>query len=455
MRKTRIWSLLALALLLTGVISGCAVPPPPPAGAPAEQPAGEATSAPAAEGEAANTITWAVWGSPEEIATHQKVADAFMAEHPDIKVELMGEPWNDYFTKMQTLWASGDASAIPDVLFLWPTPRYAAEGVLENLDPYIEKAGYDLSDYWPALLESASYNGSVYGFPRDISVEVLYYNKDIFDEVGVEYPTEAWTWDDLRAAAEKLAVVDSSGRVERYALGMEGGKYVRWVNQNRGSILDDMRNPSKCTLDAPEAVEAIQFFADLMNDNLAMRDANLSQAGGDAAVFASGQAAMIIQNSSRVSAFNEAGLNYDVQVIPIPKGGQRAASAGGAAWVMSSGADNKETAWTFLSWLQSTDGGQRLYTESGEIFPALQSTARSDAFLNNGQPPANRQAFLTEAENAKVGTFGYFPEWDELNGSIISPALEQIWAGDAQPADVLPGLCDQVDAFLADNGYPK
>lgn len=452
MRRNRIWSVLVLVLLLAGVVAGCTVPAPPPVSAPAEQPA-EGAAAPAEAG--TNTITWALWGSPAEIATHQKVADAFMAEHPDIKVEIMGEPWNDYFTKMQTLWASGDAAAIPDVLFLWPTPRYAAEGVLEDLTPYIESAGYDLNDYWPALLESASYDGKVYGFPRDIGLEVLYYNKDIFDEVGVEYPTDAWTWDDLAAAAEKLSIVDASGRVDRYGLAMEGGKWSLWLNQNKGTILDDMRNPSKCTLDQPEALAAVQFFADLMNNNWAMRDANLSQAGGDAAVFASGQAAMIIQNASRVSAFNQAEMNYDVQVVPIPEGGQRSASAGGAAWVMSSGADNKETAWTFLSWLQSTDGGQRLYTESGEIFPALQSTARGAAFLESGQPPANRQAFLTEGENAKVGRFGYFPEWDELSGSILDPALQQVWAGDAQPADVLPALCEQVNAFLADNGYPK
>lgn len=456
LRSRRMWPALTLAVLLALLVSGCAVPPPPPATAP-ESDGGEA-AAPAEGEEAAEegpvTITWALWGSPAEVATHQAVADAFMEEHPEINVEIMAEPWNDYFTKMQALWASGDTSQIPDVAFLWPTPRYAADGVLENLDPYIEASGYDLSDYWPALLESASYEGSVYGLPRDISVEVLYYNKDMFDEAGLEYPDDTWTWDDLRNAAEQLTISEG-GQTERYGLAMEGGKYQLWVGQNYGSILDDMRNPSECTLDEANAIEAIDFFAGMMNDGIAMRDANLSQAGGDAAVFASGQAAMIIQNSSRVSQFNEAGLNYDVAVVPIPEGGQRSASAGGAAWVMSAGSDNKDAAWTFLNWLQSTDGGQRIYTASGEIFPALQSTARSDAFLEADQPPANRQAFLTEAENAKVGRFGYFPEWDELSSAVISPQLEQIWVGDADAADVLPGLCETVDAFLADNGYPK
>ena len=405
---------MALLLALGMVLGACAVPPPP-----AAQPAESSGEEAAAEGP--TTITWAMWGSPAEVATHQAVADAFMDSHPEIQVEIVGEPWSDYFTKMQTFWASGDSSQIPDVLFLWPTPRYAADGVLENLDPWIESSGYDLADYWPALLESASLEGSVYGLPRDIGLDVLYYNKDIFDEVGVPYPDDTWTWDDFLDAADKLTVVESSGRVERYALGMEGGKYQLWIGQNGGSILDDMRNPTKCTLDQPEAVEAIQFFADMMNNNYAMRSANLSQAGGDATVFANGQVAMIIQNGSRVSQFNEAGMNYDVAVVPIPDGGQRSASAGGAAWVMSSGSDNKDEAWTFLSWLQSTDGGQYLYTASGEIFPALQSTARSDAFLDAGVPPMNRQAFLTEGENAKVGRFGYFPEWDELDESILGP----------------------------------
>ena len=59
-------------------------------------------------------------------------------------------------------------------------------------------------------------------------------------------------------------------------------------------------------------------------------------------------------------------MNYDVSVIPIPEGGQRASAAGGAAWVMSALSDNKDEAWTFLSWLQSTNGGQRIYTASGE-----------------------------------------------------------------------------------------
>lgn len=426
--------------------------------APGSAPAAQSATTPAAEAEApageTTTLTWAMWGSPEEIATHQAVADAFEAEHPEIQIEIVSYPWGDYFTAMQTTWASGDVENIPDVLFLTPVLPYAAQGVLENLDPFIEAGDYNLEDYWPALLEPAMYEGSVYGFPRDMSAEVLYYNKDIFDEVGIEYPTDEWTWDDLLAAAEALTVSEG-GQTTRYGLAMEGGKFQLWVGQNGGGILDDVSNPTACTLDQPEAVEAIEFFAGMMNDGIAMRDASLGQAGGDSTVMANGQAAMIIQNASRVSQFNAAGLNYDVAPVPIPAGGQRSASAVGAAWTMSAASDDKDAAWVFLSWLQSTDGGQRIYTASGEILPALRSTANSDVFLDSAEPPASRQAFVTEAENAKVGRIALIPEWNELNGSIINPAMQQIWVGEAAPADALPALCEQVNAFLADNGYTQ
>ena len=421
-------------------------------------PGGAAPAASTGGGEAAAagpvTITWALWGSPEEVASHQRVADAFMQEHPEIKVEIWNQPWDDYFTKIQALWASGDTKVIPDVAFLWPTPQYAAEGVLENLDPYIEKSNYNLDDYWPGLLESAKYQGSVYGFPRDIESNVIYYNKDMFDKAGVAYPSNDWTWDDFLAAAEKLTQKDASGNTTVYALAAEGGKWPKWVNQNGGAILDDYVNPSKCMLTEPASVQGIQFFSDMMNNGLAMRPADLNQAGGDAAVFSSGQAAMILQNSSRVSTFNQAGLNYDIAPAPIPAGGKRWNGAGGAAWVMSSGSDNKDAAWTFLQWLQSTDGGEKVYTEAGEIFPALQSVANSPAFMTD-KPPANKEGFIIEAGASGVGGFGYFPEWGELSGSVIEPGLEKVWAGEVSAEEGTADICTQVNAFLADNGYPK
>jgi multiple sugar transport system substrate-binding protein len=466
----RIWTAFSLLMAFTLVLTSCVAAPaatpapvkPAATAAPvpteaAAQPAATSVPAPTAAPAQGKTVSilWGFWGSPEEAVSHQQVAAAFMKEHPEIKVETWNQPYQDYFTKIQALWAGGDPKTIPDIAFLWPTPKYAAEGVLENLDPYIQKSGYNLNEYWPGLLESAKYKGNVYGFPRDIEADVLYYNKTLFDKAGVKYPDENWTWDDLLAAAQKLTVKDANGNVKQYALAMENdNKYDILLNQNGGAILDDYRNPSKCMLSDPKSVQAVSFFADLLAKGYAMKDADLGQAGGDQGAFQSGQAAMIIQNTSRVSAFNKANLAYDVAVAPIPKGGKRYNPAGGAAWVMSAKSANKDAAWTFLQWLQSANGGEKIYTERGEIFPALQSVANSPTFLTN-QPPANKQAIITEAKASAVGSFGYFPEWDELQSSIINPGLDKIWTGAAAPDKGLADLCTQANQFLKDKGYPK
>jgi multiple sugar transport system substrate-binding protein len=163
----------------------------------------------------------------------------------------------------------------------------------------------------------------------------------------------------------------------------------------------------------------------------------------------------VVQNSEENHHADQVG-DCQVQtgkIAKLPLG--QGAFAIGAAWTMSAASDNKDAAWTFLSWLQSTEGGQRIYTASTEILPALMSTAQSDVFLGAEEPPANREAFIIEAENAKAGRILLIPEWNELNGSIITPAMQQIWVGDAEPAEALPALCEQIEAFLQDNGYPQ
>jgi multiple sugar transport system substrate-binding protein len=451
----KLWSIASLLLIVALVVTACAPAAPTAAPKPTEPPKAAAPTEAPKPAAAPVTLLWGFWGSPEEKASHQRVAEAFMKQYPNITIEYFFAPWDDYFTKLKTLWAGGDPKVIPDVMFMWPTPSYAARGVLENLEPYIKKDAYNVNDYWPTLLDSARYKGDIYGLPRDIEAHALYYNKKLFDAAGVKYPTDEWTWDDLLAAAEKLTVKDASGRVSQYALGMEGGKWPLWVGQAGGQVLDDLTNPSKCTLDTPQALKGLQFFYDLMQKGYAIRSATMSQQGGDSGVFQAAQVAMIIQNSSRVADFNAAkDLNYDVAAVPYLKGGARWNVNGGAAWVMSSKSAHKDEAWLFMKWLQSNGGGQNMYTKNGEIFPALRTVAGSSDFMGLGKP-ANRRAFLIAADASKPGAFGYFPDWDELSGSVIEPQMERLWAGEAAPDKVIPDLCKAVNKFLADKGYPK
>ncbi len=146
--------------------------------------------------------------------------------------------------------------------FLWPTPEYPGRGRAGKPQLVsLTKSGYSLDDYWPGLLESAKYQGSVYGFHTTSKRPSSTTTRTCSTRPAFRLSDENWTWDDLTAAAEKLTVKDTSGTTTQYALAMEGGlgKWSKWVLPNGGSILDDMSNPSKCTIDEPAAIEAITF----------------------------------------------------------------------------------------------------------------------------------------------------------------------------------------------------
>jgi multiple sugar transport system substrate-binding protein len=161
---------------------------------------------------------------------------------------------------------------------------------------------------------------------------------------------------------------------------------------------------------------------------------------------------MIIQNASRIPAFNAAGMNYDVAPVPIAPGGIRATGAGGAAWTMSALSEKKDAAWDYIQFLQSPEGGLAIYPATGEAFPPIRSAAEGAPWMGNDNLPAGRAAFLIQAEGSTTATGAYFGNWGDINGTLVSPVLTQIWAGEVDAADVLPGVCETVDAYLAENG---
>ena len=429
--------------------SACSVAPAEPA----SQPAGDSSNQAATE---TTVIRWSVWGSAEELASHQAVADAFMASHPNIKIEIEHTPWDGYHDKLKTQVAAGDLSVLADVIFLGNDyNRYAESGVLEPLDEWIAQTNYDLSDYWPTVIDRAKVNGKIYGLQRDLDLRLLYYNKAMFDKAGLSYPNENWTWDDWADAARKLTIVEPNGRVVQQGIGMETGKWTMLLVQSNGDYLDDPVNPSRCALNDPNGLRAVRFFADLIREKAAISPADLKQIGGDAAAFQQGRAAMIVQNASRAPTFNAANIDYDVAPIPVPADGARVNNVGGARFVMNSASKNKEAAWTFLSWLQGREGGQSIYTRRGDMFPILRSVANSDDFLKLPAKPNNRAAFVVEASNVRLFTLGDFPEYNELNDLIIEPNLQRVWSGEADADATVEEICQRVNDFLKQNSYPK
>ena len=120
------------------------------------------------------TITWGYWGSPEEVAQNRRVAEMFEAANPDIRIEHMHAPWGDYFTQLQIQFAGGDA---PDVMFLTNMTQYMPLGVLKDLRPLFAEYGFNTDAYSAEMIEQFSYQGGIFGVPRDNDTMVVYYNR--------------------------------------------------------------------------------------------------------------------------------------------------------------------------------------------------------------------------------------------------------------------------------------
>lgn len=158
----------------------------------------------AAHAEDPVTINWALWDW-DATAYYQPVIDAFEAKYPDIKVEHTDLGSTDYTTMLMTQ-LSGGGSGL-DVVQIKDTPSYAnmvRTNSLLSLNDDIKDAGIDAAAYG-GLIEALTVDGNVYGLPFRSDVWIVYYNKDIFDAAGVDYPTNDMTWDQFSETAKAVS----------------------------------------------------------------------------------------------------------------------------------------------------------------------------------------------------------------------------------------------------------
>ena len=146
---------------------------------------------------------YSIWDKGQEPGM-RAIADAFEAKNPDIKVNVEVTPWDQYWTKLE---AAATGGSMPDVFWMHSSQhiRYAQSGMLMDLNEVIENSDVlDMSQFTEGIVDLYNVDGQQIAIPKDVSTIGLWYNKTLFDEAGVEYPNENWTWDDLLEAAHAV-----------------------------------------------------------------------------------------------------------------------------------------------------------------------------------------------------------------------------------------------------------
>jgi len=297
-------------------------------------------------------ITYAGYCTPEELPIMQNAFKEFEENNPDIKVNFVWVSiWNEYWAKILTMIAGGET---PDVMYMGGEflPPMAKKGVLEPLDSYLENdKEIKKSDFFPQALESYTYKGKLYGIPRDVAPVLMYYNKDIFDRFGLKYPDETWDWKKLVEVSKKLTKdLNNDGIIDQFGFDVYGAgelyQCFRFIQQNGGSIFSDDRK--KSNLNKKEAIEALQFLADLIfKYHIAPKPHERS--GID--LFVSGRIAMHEDGYWMVSHYRKEIKNFKWDVAPIIKNKKRVGTLFGTSYVMAATSKNKEAAWKLIKFI--------------------------------------------------------------------------------------------------------
>lgn len=235
-------------------------------------------------------------------------------------VEHQSVPSNQFNAKVLQQISS---KALPDILMVNnpDLPQFAETGALRPLT----ELDVDTSTYYESVLNVGRFDDELYGLAPNVNSLVLFYNTAILDEAGIQPPT---TWDELRAAAERLTTPDRYGFVYSAQAGTEGTwTFIPFLWSNGGSQLE---------LDAPEAVEALDFYTSLALDGFVSTSVvNWTQADAKDQ-FAAGKAAMMINGPWQIPSLNDTdGLEWASVPIPVPNAGDDVvAPLGGELWTV-------------------------------------------------------------------------------------------------------------------------
>lgn len=341
-------------------------------------------------------VSFMVFGDPAELAAYEKLVAAFMAQHPEIVVELRHVPSQSEYRRQ--LAAGFAAGAPPDVMLLnyRRIGAFAVDGVLEPLGPYLAQSKVlQEADFYREAITAFNFQGQLWCIPQNLSSLVVYYNQDLFAAAGLQPPASDWTWSDFLAAARTLTRdVDGDGRIDQYGAGIEPSLYrlAPFIWQNGGEVVDDPAQPTRLALDSPAALEAFTWFVNLQVQEGVVPDAVAESAISSENRFLQGTLAMYFNSRRGVPTYRTIS-DFRWDVAPLPRFRQAAGILHSDGYCMAAATRDKEAAWTFIEYANSA-AGQRLIAETGRTVPSLRQVAAEPVFLEPTLPPQNSRVFL-------------------------------------------------------------
>jgi ABC-type sugar transport system, periplasmic component len=380
--------------------------------------------------------------------TLQELTDEFNAQSAGVQVKLVNQ--GDYGSLNEKLTAAVKAKQLPTIAqtyFDW-TEKFVQADLVERLNDYMAEpqTGWnadELQDIYPVFLNENNWDGTFYSLPFNKSDQVLFYNKTMLDEAGLDVPA---TWEEWHSAAVKLTKEKPDGKGRIIGTGFENavmGEAFNYVLQGGGQFYDPQTGLA--TFNTPEGAAGIGFVRGMLKDGiarLASEDQFMSTP------FGRGDVAMYVGSSAGISFVQSAvGGKFEWGTAALPKGKRSVAFIQGTNITMFNGGttERKQGAWNYMKFLLSTENNARWAEQTGYL-PIRKSVSELDSYKQFVQQhpemsagPAQLEA---EASLARI-------EHVDIAGPILIEQMEAMLIGDMPVAEGLAAADEAINAKLA------
>jgi len=430
MRVNRLTAIGAVVLLVAACSSSSTTPTPAAtsaAGTPGATSA--ATTAPSVA--AATTITeWDYQSADPQMTQWQKVLDECTAS-TGITIKRQAIPRDELINKVLL---AAQQKQLPNVLRIDnPDLQQVADtGALAPLTDY----GVDLSGLYQNLIDAGTYKGKVYGIAPGINGMALFYNKDMFTAAGLKPPT---TWAEVTSDAKALTKSGVYGMAFSAPATEEGSwQFEPWLWGAGGDL-------SK--LDSPQAVQALQFWTDLVKSGYTSKSVVQWTQGDVESQFEAGKVAMEQNGVWNLSALEKSKINFGIVPIPQPNGGAAPGPMGGEVLTIPVNPDAAASAAAgkVVNCLLS-DKEMAEWATLQAYIPSRQSVAAQAAAAD-----PNMASFVTAAaaERSRTGPPANLgPNYSKVSQPLWT-AIQAALSGAKSPQDALTAAQQAASAALA------
>ena len=342
----------------------------------------------------------------------------------NIEVQMDIMPWDSFYQKLATALPVGEG---PDILAM-ATERigsYADSGALAAVDDIYSSGIVDETVVPETLKENLKYDGKYYGVPMNFATLLLYYNKTIFEEAGLDPEKAPETWEELEQYAQQI--VEKTGK---YGFDMAVKDTTpMWCIMlwgNGGDIIKD----GKAVFNSPENVETVTRWAENIRDK--KFGPEVLTGGEIDKLFESQKLAMYFCGPWATNGFTNAGIDYGVAQAPKgPK--EQVTQANAVGMYMTSSSKNKEAVYDFFGWWNSKD--TQVKWSLGTGFPPARTDIGDDErmkenpYIAEFAKPANEsKMYLQQLTNfAEVDTQAIVPAFEKilLENADVQEALDE------------------------------